>query len=98
MTAAVAALVDDGFDRYRLVRVEIRADVENRASRAVAERLGFQLEGVLRQSYRVLDERYSDDAVYSLLASERPALARGRSERDGVSLGRDRRADDRRVS
>jgi ribosomal-protein-serine acetyltransferase len=72
MTAAVAALVDDGFDRYRLVRVEIRADVENRASRAVAERLGFQLEGVLRQSYRVVDERYSDDAVYSLLACERP--------------------------
>jgi ribosomal-protein-serine acetyltransferase len=75
VTAAVAELVDDGFRRYRLVRVEIRADVDNRASRAVAERLGFRLEGVLRQSYRVSDEQYSDDAVYSLLASEaqRPA-------------------------
>lgn len=70
MTAAVAALVEDGFERYRLVRTEIRADVDNRASRAVAERLGFQLEGVMRQSYRVDGERYSDDAVYSLLASD----------------------------
>jgi ribosomal-protein-serine acetyltransferase len=70
MTSAVAAVVDDGFRRYRLVRVEIRADVDNRASRAVAERLGFQLEGVMRQSYRVVEERYSDDAVYSLLAND----------------------------
>lgn len=70
MTAAVAAVVEDGLQRYRLVRVEIRADVDNRASRAVAERLGFQLEGVMRQSYRVTDQRYSDDAVYSLLAGD----------------------------
>jgi ribosomal-protein-serine acetyltransferase len=70
MTAAIAALVDDGFSRWRLVRVEIRADVDNRASRAVAERLGFQLEGVARQAYRIVGERYSDDAVYSMLASD----------------------------
>lgn len=69
VTAAVGALVDDGFQRWQLTRAEIRADVENRASCAVAERLGFQLEGVLRQAYRV-GERYSDDAVYSLLASD----------------------------
>jgi ribosomal-protein-serine acetyltransferase len=81
VTAAVAAVVEDGFERYRLVRVEIRADVDNRASRAVAERLGFQLEGVMRQSYRVIDQRYSDDAVYSLLASDpqRQALGARRS-------------------
>ncbi|HWG09441.1 MAG TPA: GNAT family protein [Solirubrobacteraceae bacterium] len=77
MTAAVAALADDGFDRWRLRRVEIRADVENVASRAVAERLGFELEGIARQAYHVGDERYSDDAVYSMLASDpaRAALA-----------------------
>jgi RimJ/RimL family protein N-acetyltransferase len=70
VTAAVAALVEHGFEHYRLLRVQISADVENRASCAVAERLGFQLEGVARQAYRVSDERQSDDAVYSLLASE----------------------------
>jgi ribosomal-protein-serine acetyltransferase len=52
--------------------VEIRTDIENRRSRALAERLGFQYEGVLRQAYWVGD-RYSDDAVYSMLAAERPA-------------------------
>ena len=70
VTAAVGALVDDSFQRWQLTRVEIRADVENRASCAVAERLGFQLEGVMRQAYRVSDGRYSDDALYSLLASD----------------------------
>jgi ribosomal-protein-serine acetyltransferase len=69
-TSAVAAIVDFGFDRWQLMRVEIRADVENRPSCAVAERLGFHYEGTLRQSYRVSGERYSDDAVYSMLATD----------------------------
>jgi ribosomal-protein-serine acetyltransferase len=70
MTSAVAALVDHAFDGLQLNRVEIRTGVENAPSRAVAERLGFRFEGTLRQSYRVTDKRYSDDAVYSLLASD----------------------------
>jgi ribosomal-protein-serine acetyltransferase len=70
VAAAVAALAEHGFEHYRLLRIEIRADVENRASCAVAERLGFQREGVARQAYRVNDEYQSDDAVYSLLASD----------------------------
>jgi ribosomal-protein-serine acetyltransferase len=69
MTSAVAALVGHAFDSLRLNRLEIRADVENAASRAVAERLGFRYEGTLRQAYWVGD-RYSDDAVYSLLSGD----------------------------
>ena len=68
MTSAVAALANHAFDSLHLNRLEIRTDVENTPSRAVAERLGFSYEGTLRQSYRVVGERYSDDAVYSLLA------------------------------
>jgi ribosomal-protein-serine acetyltransferase len=75
MTAAVAALVDRAFGELALNRLEIRTDVRNTRSRALAERLGFRYEGTLRQSYRVNDERYSDDAVYSLLASEARALS-----------------------
>ncbi len=70
VTAAAAALCEHGFAHDRLLRLEIRADVENRASCAVAERLSFTLEGVARQSYSVSDEHQSDDAVYSLLASD----------------------------
>jgi ribosomal-protein-serine acetyltransferase len=71
MTAAVEALMDIAFDDWQLNRVEIRTDVENLPSRALAERLGFHFEGVLRQAYWVGD-RYSDDAIYSMLAAERP--------------------------
>jgi ribosomal-protein-serine acetyltransferase len=74
ISAAVRQLARDGFERLALHRIEIRTDVLNAASRAVAERLGFQLDGVLRESYRVAADRYSDDAVYSLLAREASAL------------------------
>jgi ribosomal-protein-serine acetyltransferase len=50
-------------------RVEIRADVENRRSRAIPERLGFELEGVLRQAQR-LGETYRDQVVYAVLARD----------------------------
>jgi ribosomal-protein-serine acetyltransferase len=81
MSAAVSALVSYGFTSLALRRVEIRTDVLNRPSRAIAERLGFELEGVLRQSYRVSEQHYSDDAVYAILATDpaRQALAEGGS-------------------
>jgi ribosomal-protein-serine acetyltransferase len=75
MTSAVAALVSHAFENRQLNRLEIRADVENTPIRAVAERLGFRYEGTLRQAYRV-GERYSDDAVYSMLASDRAPARR----------------------
>ena len=80
---AVRALVRHGFTALALRRIEIRTDVQNGASRAVAERLGFQLEGVLRQSYRVSEQLYSDDAVYSMLASD--AARQARAERASVA-------------
>jgi ribosomal-protein-serine acetyltransferase len=48
MTAAVRALVDQALSGWKLDRVEIRAAVENRRSRAIPERLGFRLEQTLR--------------------------------------------------
>jgi ribosomal-protein-serine acetyltransferase len=75
MTVAVRELAGHGFAELGLRRIEIRTDVLNTGSRAVAERLGFQFEGVLRESYRVAADRYSDDAVYSMLASEANALS-----------------------
>jgi ribosomal-protein-serine acetyltransferase len=69
MTRAVQALVDHAFGEWDLHRVEIRAAMQNRRSRAIPERLGFREEGVVREAERV-GERYHDLAVYGLLAQE----------------------------
>ena len=69
MTLAVAALLRRGFRALKLNRIEIRAGVRNRRSRAIPERLGFRHEGTLRQAERLAD-RWVDHAVYGLLASE----------------------------
>lgn len=69
MTRAVRALVDHAFAVWGLNRVEIGAAPENGRSRAIAVRLGFREEGVLRQAERVGDQ-YLDTVVYSLLDSE----------------------------
>lgn len=66
MTACCRALVDFAFREYKLHRVEIRAATENQKSRAIPERLGFTLEGTLRESEWVND-RFVDGAVYSML-------------------------------
>jgi len=70
MTRAVQAVIDYAFDQLDLNRVEIHVGTENRKSRAIPERLGFQQEGVLRDYERVGD-RYLDIVVYALLAAER---------------------------
>jgi ribosomal-protein-serine acetyltransferase len=69
MTLAVCALVDHAFEAWGMHRVELRAAVANTRSRAVAERLGFVHEGVLRQAERFCD-RYADLDVFSVLAPE----------------------------
>ena len=69
MTRACRALVDHAFRDLDLNRVEIRVAAGNTRSRAVAERLGFLQEGVLR------DAEYSsaglvDQVVYGMLRGE----------------------------
>lgn len=69
MTAAVRAVVAYGFGALKLNRVEIRAAAANTKSRAVPERLGFRLEGMLRRAHAIRDEIH-DLAIYGLLADE----------------------------
>lgn len=66
MTRCVAALVDIGFSELNLHRLEIRCAVGNRRSRAVAERLDFEVEGCLRQCEWVNGQSL-DHMVYSRL-------------------------------
>ncbi len=70
---ACRALVDHAFRDLGLNRVQIRCAVENRRSRAIPEKLGFQLEGTLRRAER-LSDRFVDLAVYGMLAEEWTAL------------------------
>jgi ribosomal-protein-serine acetyltransferase len=73
MTRAVQALVEHALGEMGLHRVEIRAAEENRRSRAIPERLGFEHEGVLREAERV-GGRYHDLVVYGKI-SARPDRA-----------------------
>jgi ribosomal-protein-serine acetyltransferase len=66
MTGAVRLMVDHAITVWKLNRVEIRAAVENRKSRAVPERLGFDQEGVLRQA-ELVNGHYLDSVVYAML-------------------------------
>ncbi|CAH0117918.1 MULTISPECIES: GNAT family N-acetyltransferase [unclassified Paenibacillus] len=69
MADSCRRLLDYAFEELNLNRVEIRAGVGNAKSRAIPERLGFQLEGVCRQEEWVND-RFVDHAVYAMLADD----------------------------
>lgn len=69
MSRAVGAMLRYLFEDLALNRVALQADVNNTRSRAVAERLGFQFEGIRRQSW-AYEGRLLDMAGYAMLAEE----------------------------
>ena len=69
MTEAARVLIDHALGAWDLNRVEIRVATENRPSRGIPERLGFQQEGTLRRAQRI-GSRYVDLVVYSMLAPD----------------------------
>ncbi len=69
ITRATRALTDAAFGELGMNRVVIRCAVDNARSRAVAERLGFVLEGVLRANNRP-GGVYQDIAHYSMLRED----------------------------
>ena len=69
VTEAAAALVDFAFRKMKVNRIEAGTIVEHRASQRVLEKLGFKIEGVLRQR-ELIKGRFPDVTMYSLLRSD----------------------------
>ncbi|WP_432454898.1 GNAT family N-acetyltransferase [Agarivorans sp. QJM3NY_29] len=67
MTRVCKKLIDIAFDELQMHKVEISAATENLASRAVCERLGLKLEGVISNAEN-LNGRIVDHAIYALHA------------------------------
>ena len=69
MTRCCRALIDHLFDDLDLNRIQINCDVDNTRSRAIPERLGFQLEGVRRKA-EFLNGEFRDWATYAMLRED----------------------------
>lgn len=65
MHEAVEAIAGVAVAELGANRIEIRCDSRNTASKRVAERAGFTLEGVLRQQERAVDGTLRDTMVFS---------------------------------
>lgn len=75
-TQAKRLLLAHAFEQLQCVAVEFRTHWLNQASRRAIERLGARQDGVLR-NHRVLpDGSLRDTVVYSIIASEWPAVRR----------------------
>jgi RimJ/RimL family protein N-acetyltransferase len=73
-TACKRALLGHAFEQLDAIAVEFRTHRLNTQSRRAIERLGAQLDGVLRAHQRSADGSLRDTAVYSITAAEWPAV------------------------
>jgi RimJ/RimL family protein N-acetyltransferase len=73
-TEAKLLLLTHAFETLDCVGVEFRTHFMNHASRRAIERLGAKLDGVLRSHQVMPDGSLRDTCVYSIVASEWPAV------------------------
>ena len=67
-------LLGHAFESLACIAVEFRTHRLNNASRRAIERLGAQLDGILRAHLRMPDGTLRDTAVYSITATEWPTI------------------------
>lgn len=70
VTEAVRLLTDFAFERLAANRVFIRCNARNARSAAVAERLGFAREALLRNEMRAVDGSLRDTLIYALIPGD----------------------------
>ena len=73
-TACKRILMAHAFDALACIAVEFRTHRLNAQSRRAIERLGAQLDGILRSHSRASDGSLRDTAVYSITSAEWPAV------------------------
>lgn len=67
-------LLTHAFEKLDCIAVEFRTHFFNQQSRRAIERLGAKLDGILRNHRRSSDGTLRDTCVYSIIASEWPAV------------------------
>lgn len=80
-TAAKLLLLGHAFESCDAIAVELRTHWHNRQSRAAIARLGAKQDGVLRSHQLGRDGTIRDTVVFSIIASEWPAVRMGLRER-----------------
>lgn len=73
-TEAKWLLLTHAFERMMCIAVEFRTHLFNQESRRAIERLGAKLDGILRSHSIASNGTVRDTCVYSILASEWPAV------------------------
>ena len=79
-TETSAALTRVAFEVDGMRRVEIHVAVENEYSAAVPRKLGYTLDGTLRQRSLLEDGRYHDHMIWTLLRDEYPVSPSAQAE------------------
>jgi RimJ/RimL family protein N-acetyltransferase len=69
VSEALGAMLDYGFDHMNLHSVEAGVTPGNEASMRMLQRLGFRLEGHLRENF-LTDRGFVDSLIYSMLRSD----------------------------
>lgn len=82
MTEAMKGVIDFGFEKMGLNRIEVYIMPRNKRSVKMIKGLGFKREGLLRQRYFDEFGNFADDVLFSMLRSDwedlKPEWRRGR--------------------
>lgn len=70
MTEAMRSVVDFGFEKMGLNRIEVYIMPRNKRSIRMIKGLGFKREGLLRERYFDEHGNYADDVLFSMLRRE----------------------------
>jgi len=73
-TEAKLLMLTHAFEGWQVLRVCFHTDARNQRSRAALERIGAQLEGILRAHRMAADFIPRDSVRYSIVAAEWPAV------------------------